>query len=148
MKVCFGTLPALPLRVTRTYKRGAKMKIQNILRAQAVMIGFAAMLLLASSAPAQEITNTEWPDGNNVSAPAQAKPAANDLNVAAVNTGSAADTAAIQEASVAPAAEVWMVAAVLAFFAMFAWLLRAATRQGNRKLETRVRQVNNWVALS
>src|SRR5258706_2521186 len=99
VKVCFGTLPALPLRVTRTYKRGAKMKIQNILRAQAVMIGFAAMLLLASSAPAQEITNTEWPDGNNVSAPAQAKPAANDLKVAAADNRSAADTDANQEAS-------------------------------------------------
>src|SRR5258706_1615195 len=124
------------------------MKIQNILRPKAVMIGFAAMLLLASSARAQEITNTEWQDGNNVSAPAQAKPAANDLNVAAVNTGSAADTAAIQEASVAPAAGVWMVAARLAFFAVVSWLLRAATRQGNRNLETRVRQVNKWVSPS
>ncbi len=130
------------------------MKIQNILRAQAAMIGFAGMLLLASSAPAQEITNSEWPDGKNVSAPAQAKPAANDLNVAAANAGSVAGTAAVaqpvavQEASVAPSAEVWMVAAVLAFFAMFAMLLRAATRRGNRKLEMRVRQVNNWVALS
>jgi hypothetical protein len=129
------------------------MKIQNILRAQAMTIGFAGMLLLASAAPAQEITNTEWPDGPNVSAPAQAKPAANDLNVAVVNTGSVADTAtvaqpvAIQDASVAPAAEGWMVAAVLAFFAMFALLLRAATRRGNRK-EMRVRQVNSWVALS
>ena len=118
------------------------------------MIGFAGMLLVASAAPAQEITNSEWPDGNNVSAPAQAKPAANDLNVAAVNTGSVADTAtvaqpvAVQEASIAPSAEGWMIAAVLAFFAMFAMLLRAATRKGDRKLEMRVRQVNNWVALS
>ena len=38
------------------------MKLQNMIRMQVVMAGVAAGLFLASAAPAQEITNTEWPD--------------------------------------------------------------------------------------
>ena len=38
------------------------MKTQNMFRMQAVILGVAAGLFLASAAPAQEITNTEWPD--------------------------------------------------------------------------------------
>jgi len=42
------------------------MKLQMILRMQAVVIGFAGVLLLASSVPAQEIVNTNFADGPNV----------------------------------------------------------------------------------
>jgi hypothetical protein len=42
------------------------MKVRNILRTLAIVIGFGAALLLASSAPAQEIVNTEFNDGPNV----------------------------------------------------------------------------------
>jgi hypothetical protein len=38
------------------------MRVQNIIRMQVAMIGFGAALLLASAAPAQEITNAEFPD--------------------------------------------------------------------------------------
>ena len=42
------------------------MKIQNILRAQVAVIGFAAAFLLAGGARAQEIDNTVWEDSPNV----------------------------------------------------------------------------------
>lgn len=38
------------------------MKIKQMIRMQAAMVGVAAGLFLASAAPAQEITNTEWQD--------------------------------------------------------------------------------------
>jgi hypothetical protein len=47
-------------------EEGFAMKIQNIFRMQAIVIGFGAALLLASAAPAQEIVNTEYNDGPNV----------------------------------------------------------------------------------
>jgi len=45
------------------------MRVQNIIRMQVAMIGFGAALLLASAAPAQEITNTEFPDRPGTTAP-------------------------------------------------------------------------------
>ena len=51
------------------------MKIQNIIRMQAVVVGFAGALLLASVAPAQEIVNQEWAERPGATAPFQAEPA-------------------------------------------------------------------------
>ncbi len=134
------------------------MKIQNIIRIQAVVIGFAGALLLGSAAPAQEITNTEWPDSASAttSTQAAAAPAANDLNSAAVNTGAVAAAATIAKAAVSQEAAVsqWpavgslAIASLLVFLAMIAWYTRAAARHANRNLGTRVRQVNDRVALS
>jgi hypothetical protein len=45
------------------------VKLQNILRMQAMVIGLGAALFMASSAPAQEIDNTVWPgDSGKISA--------------------------------------------------------------------------------
>lgn len=40
-----------------------------------LVAGFAAALLMASSVPAQEITNTEWPDRPGATEPLHAAPA-------------------------------------------------------------------------
>jgi hypothetical protein len=87
------------------------MKVQNIVRMTVATVGFAAAMLFVSAAPAQEITNSEWPDSSTqtvqtasttdatVAAPAAATTAANvsDANVAA------SQTVTTQEASVAAA---------------------------------------------
>jgi len=136
------------------------MKIQNILRMQAMVIGFAGVLFLASSAPAQEITNTQWPDapGTTTTVQATAAPAANNSNTAAVNPSpanaatSVAKPIATQEASVSqsqwPAVETWAMACLLVFFTLIALYKRTAARQANRNLESRIRQINDRVALS
>lgn len=62
------------------------MKFQNILRTQAIVIGFGAALFFASSAPAQEIVNTEYPDGpyvTNFDQPAASAPATVSASAAA-----------------------------------------------------------------
>ena len=72
------------------------MKIQKIFSMHTVMIGVAAALFMASSAPAQEIENTRWDEGANVVAvqqPARAT-AANDLKASALNS-SASNSAPI-----------------------------------------------------
>jgi hypothetical protein len=134
------------------------MKIQNIIRMQAVVIGFAGVLFLASSAPAQEITNTEWPDapGATTTAQASAAPAVNNSNTVAVNPSSSSAAASVakpivsQEAAVSqwPAVETWALACLLVFFTLIALYKRAAARHANRNLESRIRQVNDRVALS
>jgi hypothetical protein len=133
------------------------MKIQNILRMQAMVIGFAGVLFLASSLPAQEITNTEWPDaaGTTTAVQAAAAPAVNNANTA-VNPSSSSAAASVgkpivsQEAAVSqwPAVETWAMACVLVFFTLLALYKRAAARHADSNLESRVGQVNNRVALS
>jgi len=71
------------------------MKLQNMIRMQVVMAGVAAGLFLASAAPAQEITNTEWADApgatESITATAPAVSVANtDVNVKTVTTKEAA----------------------------------------------------------
>ena len=133
------------------------MKVQNIIRMQAVVIGFAGVLFLAGSAPAQEITNTEWPDapGATTTAQASAAPAADNSNTVAVKSGSSSAAASVakpivsQEAAVSqwPAVETWAMACLLVFFTLLALYKRAAARHANRNLESRIRQVNDGVAL-
>jgi len=135
------------------------MKIQNILRMQAAVIGFAGVLFLASSAPAQEITNTEWPDAPGATTSVQAAPAqaANaNVNANAANSGLIAASATIvkpiaaQEAAISqwPTVQAWAIACLLVFFTLVALYKRAAARHANRNLESRVRQVNDRVAIS
>jgi hypothetical protein len=133
------------------------MKIQNILRMQAVAIGFAGVLFLASSAPAQEIENKVWPDSPGTTTFVQAASASPDnLNTTAANSGSMAATATVakpiatQKAAFSqwPAVQTWMTASLLAFFAMLALYKRKAARRANQGLESRVRQVDDRVALS
>jgi hypothetical protein len=131
------------------------MKIQNIIRMQAVVIGFAGVLFLASSLPAQEITNTEWPDapGATTTVQASAAPAVNNSNTVAVNPSAAASVSkpiVSQEAAVSqwPAAETWTMAGLLVFFTLIALYKRVAARHANGNLQSRVRQVHDRVALS
>lgn len=62
------------------------MKIQNIIRIQAMVLGVGAALLLAGSVRAQEIENTTFNDGPNMVAFEQQAPAspATSSTVAAV----------------------------------------------------------------
>jgi hypothetical protein len=83
----------------RKKQRGDEMKVQNIFRMQAVVIGLGAALFLASSAPAQEIVNTSFNDGPYVASFDQ--PTA----TAAAQVTAAAATAANANAS-APAVTV------------------------------------------
>jgi len=75
------------------------MKLQNMIRMQVVMAGVAAGLFLASAAPAQEITNTEWPDAPGATESVATAPAAVAASVD-VNV-EAAKPAKTQEAAVA-----------------------------------------------
>jgi hypothetical protein len=50
------------------------MKLRNILRMQAMLVAFAAVMLMGTSAAAQEIENTVWADGPNVVPFAQPAP--------------------------------------------------------------------------
>jgi hypothetical protein len=134
------------------------VKIQNILRMQTVVIGFVGVLFLASSAAAQEIENTVWADSPGATASMQAVPAptASAANATAAHSGSMAATATAAKPIVAqeaisqwPAVEIWFVAAFLVLLAMVALYRRAAAAQrANRNLESRVRQVNDRIALS
>ena len=60
------------------------MKLRNRIQMQALVIGFGAALLLASSSFAQEIENTRWDDGPGV-APATQTTAFDESNTAAVS---------------------------------------------------------------
>jgi hypothetical protein len=82
------------------------MKLQNFIRMQMIVVGFGAAFMLASSAPAQEIDNTVWPDNNTVAMPSEppaakqaaAQPVVNDLNAETPDTG-AINLAAMNTAS-------------------------------------------------
>jgi hypothetical protein len=120
------------------------MKVRNILRTQAIVIGFGAALLLANSAPAQEIVNSTFNDGPNV--------ASFDQPVAkSVTLGTSDETTAVQgnsgavEASVATpivsneavtamenSAERWLIAASLCGLLMLAVYAVAEVRRANR----------------
>jgi hypothetical protein len=88
---------------------GWKMKMQNMIRAQVMMVGMAAALFVAGSAKAQEITNQEWPDSTVA---AQAAPVAQRTaqNAAVAAPGTA-------QAAVAPSKPVATEAASMASLA-------------------------------
>jgi hypothetical protein len=119
------------------------MKIQNILRMQAAMMGFAGMMFLASAAPAQEITNTEWPDapGATESVQAAARPVASGGNTA-VGNSTAANASVSQDAAISPlpGMEAWMVGSLVAFAAMVGWSKRSAVRRVDQDLKSRIRR--------
>jgi hypothetical protein len=119
------------------------MKIQNILRMQVAMMGFAGMMFLASAAPAQEITNTEWPDapGATESVQAAARPVASEGNTAVTNS-TAVNASVSQDAAVSPLStmEGWMVGSLVVFAAMVGWFKRPAARRVNQDLKSRMRR--------
>jgi hypothetical protein len=134
------------------------MKLQNIFRMQAVVIGFAAVLLLASSAPAQEIDNTSWDDGPNVATIAQPAPAltTDGLSSTTADSHTVATAAMIakpivtREGVVSPwtSVEVWAMASSLVFFALIALYALVEAKRANRNLNARASRANSWSALS
>jgi Ca2+/H+ antiporter len=82
------------------------MKVQNIFRMQAIVIGLGAALFLATPAPAQEIVNTSFSDGPNVTTFAQpAVPAAGQVSAAAATAADANSSASAIVASAPVVAE-------------------------------------------
>jgi hypothetical protein len=116
------------------------MKIQKIFCMHTVMIGVAAALFLASSAPAQEIENTRWDEGPNVVAvqqPARAA-AANDLKASALDSSSSNSAAiATQEAVVSRLnpVEGWAIALALVFAALLAPYRLVQTKRAKQNSE-------------
>jgi hypothetical protein len=119
-----------------------EMKVQNMIRMQVIAAGFAAALFLASAAPAQEISNTEWRDGQDVVTPAQmaTAQAANQANGAAQvqatnNDATANAPAANQKATIAqqlPIEDSWMTTFLVISFALLTLYALAGTRRANR----------------
>src|SRR5258707_607867 len=105
-----------------------------------------------------ESTTTDGPDAQGATPAVQASPApaVNNSNTVAVNPSSSSAAASVakpivsQEAAVSqwPAVETWAMACLLVFFTLIALYKLAAARHANRNLESRVRQVNDTVALS
>ena len=126
------------------------MKIQKIFCMHTVMIGVAAALFLASSAPAQEIENTRWDEGSNVVAvqqPARAT-VANDLKASALNS-TASNSAAIpkpvaQESVVSRMnpIEGWAIALALGFAALLAPYRLVQTKRAKQNSEGGSAQAN------
>ena len=121
------------------------MKIQNILRTQVAVIGFAAAFLLAGGARAQEIDNTVWEDSPNVERFPQPAPAAVANNGNAVMANSVqADTAAVMAQSsvvreaVVPggtAREGWLIGMSIMLMAPLAVVLLAKVRRAKKNID-------------
>lgn len=69
------------------------MKVQNIIRVQAVVVGLAATLFVAGAARGQEITNTEWPDRAGATESVQVAAQADQLNATNESSATVATTA-------------------------------------------------------
>jgi hypothetical protein len=113
------------------------MKLENSLRLQAILIGFGAALLLANSAPAQEIENTQFDDGPIVAEFAQPSPAPAPKDISpAVTTATlvVAEQAAVPLGS---SVEVWSTATVLFFIALVVLYALAEAKRANRNLAAR-----------
>jgi hypothetical protein len=122
------------------------MKIRNVLRTKAIVIGFGAALLLASSAPAQEIVNTEFNDGPNVASFDQ--PTAKNVEVGTSQDSKmavAVPTAVISTpvasngeiVSIEQSAERWLIAATFFGLTMLAVFAAAEVRRANRSIGAR-----------
>ena len=126
------------------------MKLQNIIRMQAMVLGFAGVLLLANSAPAQEIANESFDDGPNVAPLAQPAPASvsSDLNSAAAEPQIVVSAAMISEPIVARGAgisrwtliEGWLIVSLLVCIAMGALYALSEAKRANRNLAARLGQ--------
>lgn len=122
------------------------MKVRNILRMQAMVIGFGAALLLASSAPAQEIVNTEFNDGPNVATFDQPTTkniepgTSQDSKMAETSPATVVSTPVVSSGemvSLEHSAERWLIAATFFGLAMLAVFAAAEVRRANRKIGAR-----------
>jgi hypothetical protein len=134
------------------------MKIQNILRTQVAVIGFAAAFLLAGGARAQEIDNTVWEDSPNVERFPQPTPAAvanngNTVMANSVQTDTAtlvAQSSVVQEAVVSggTAREAWLIAMSMLLMAPLAVLVLAKVRRAKQNIHARAYHSKRSAALS
>jgi hypothetical protein len=133
------------------------MKIQKIFRMHTVMIGIAAALFLAGSAPAQEIENTRWDEGVNVAPVQQPAPAAaaNGLKTSALDSSSGNSAAIIRPiatqesvASRLSPIEGWAIGFALIFAALLAPYRLARTRRGKRNSDGGADQASRTAVLS
>jgi hypothetical protein len=131
------------------------MKIQNILRTNLVVMGFAAAFLLAGGARAQEIDNSIWEDSPNVERFPQPAPAAvaNDLNaVATVQTDAVAviaQSGVTSEAVVSngTAREGWVIGMSIMLMAPLAVVLLAKVRRAKQSVNARAYHSKRSAAL-
>ena len=134
------------------------MKIQNILRTQVAVIGFAAAFLLGGGARAQEIDNTVWEDSPNVERFPQPAPAAvanngNTVMANSVQTDTAtvvAQSSVVQEAVVAggTAIEGWLIGMSIVFMAPLAVLVLVKVRRAKQDIHARAYHSKRSAALS
>ena len=134
------------------------MKIQNILRTQVAVIGFAAAFLLAGGARAQEIDNTVWEDSPNVERFPQPAPAAvanngNAVMANPVETDTAtvvAQSSVVREAVVSggTAREGWLIAMSIMLMAPVAVLLLAKVRRAKQNIQARAYHSKRSAALT
>jgi hypothetical protein len=122
-------------------QRGDEMKIQNIFRMQAIVIGLGAALFLASSAPAQEIVNTSFNDGPYVATfdqpTATAAAQVTAAGATAVNANASAPAVTVSEpvvsneavVSLENSAERWLLACSFFGLAMLAVYAFAEVRR-------------------
>jgi hypothetical protein len=122
------------------------MKIKNIIRMNAVAIGFAAALFLATTpVRSQEITNTEFSGGPNVTAYAQPAPDTQQAVAPATQATAQAPSAVVatpvvadkQLSSVVTTAGNWMWASALSGLALIGLYAIAEIRRANRSVRPR-----------
>jgi hypothetical protein len=136
------------------------MKLRNIFRMQAMLVTFAAVMLMGTSVAAQEIENTVWADGPSVAPFAQPAPS---NTVVVTNTENATTTdglelnaAAMIQPNITPdggtsqwtSVEVWAMISSLVFIAVIMLYALAEAKRNNKKFTTRVNQAKSWTALS
>ena len=134
------------------------MKIQNILRTQVAVIGFAAAFLLAGGARTQEIDNTVWEDSPSVERFPQPAPAAvanngNAVMANPVETDTAtvvAQSSVVREAVVSggTAREGWLIAMSIMLMAPVAVLLLAKVRRAKQNIQARAYHSKRSAALT
>jgi hypothetical protein len=136
---------------------GWQMKLQNILRTHAVIMGFAAACFLAGGARSQEIENTVWADSSNVEAfPQRAHVAVtNDMSTVATNSVQEDTAAVIAQPSAVnegvnsggAANEGWLIAMSIMLMAPFAVLLLAKVRRVKQSVQVRAHHSKKSAAL-
>ena len=118
------------------------MKMQNIIRMQAIVVGLGAALFLASGTPAQEIVNTEFNNGPYVTTfdqPTSATYTAEASTAGDSNTVTPAIAIATpvvtNEAMISAEASAirWLAASSLSGLALLAVYAVAEIRRANRK---------------
>jgi hypothetical protein len=134
------------------------MKLRMVLQMQTVVIGLAGVLMLASSLPAQEIVNTSFDDGPNVTliAQATAAPVASDLGSsteepeAAISAAMISEPVVVREGGITlwTSLEGWLITGFLLGIAIVALYALSEAKRANRDLAARLGQVNRRSAVS